>query len=364
LGVGFFYHLTHQLQQLEEVVFIERRGSASAQTLRTTGLIRIETATAIQEIPTAQILKPDLLTCQRLGLLPEVVLVCPNPDQLLDVITTCAELLVQLYEAGQSVTTDFPLIVLCSNGIYFQRFRQIFIEKIEEAILFGRLPDLWPEQMPLVVARLLRGVTIQTGVRDGNCYRPGPRSLTRIAGGNPQTRARCCQLLTEKGGWYEEAQGRTPTRLEFDKALVNLACNLLGQLYAIDSEGRFKTLTIKEILTPAHELEVRELVNQVIEVGKAVKAYPLTENSDQVYLMLQETCHLHQNHVPSSLQWVDMKLRLGTLTPELTPTESWLIDPLIRYGMSAGLEDAVNYFAGLKQRLLQKLTLACCVTHR
>jgi hypothetical protein len=138
----------------------------------------------------------------------------------------------------------------------------------------------------------------------------------------------------------------------------------LGQLYAIDTEGRFKTLTIKEILTPAHELEVRELVNQVIEIGKAVKAYPLSENSDQVYLMLQETCRLHQNHVPSSLQWVDMKLRLGTLTPELTPTESWLIDPLIRYGMSAGLEDAVNYFAGLKQRLLQKLTLACWVAHR
>jgi len=39
------------------------------------------------------------------------------------------------------------------------------------------------------------------------------------------------------------------------------------------------------------------------------------------------------------------------------PTEAWLLDPLIRYARSAGLDEAVQYFEDLKERLLVKLRL-------
>lgn len=364
LGVGFFYHLSGKLKQLDGVYLLERQGSKSAKALRKNGKIDIDTPEGIKSLSTEEILKPDLLTCYRSGLLPEIVLICPNPDQLLDTITTIVELLVLVYEQGQlsSPNESLPLFILASNGIYFQRFRQIFIEKIEEATLFARLPDLWPDIIPQIVCRLLRGVTIQTGLRIGSgaktIYRPGLRGRTQIAGGNAATRSRCTTILTERGAWFEEAANSSATRLEFDKALVNLAVNLLGQLLAIDSEGNFQTLTVGEIIDSSHELRIRELVYQVFRVGQMFKVYDLKEDMEVVYDQAMKSALQHANHIPSSLQWVDMNLRNRTLQPQMTPTESWLIEPLIRYAKASGLEDAANYFQSLKNELINKLTLA------
>ncbi len=364
LGVGFFYHLSGKLKQLDGVYLLERQGSKSAKALRKDGKINIDTPEGIESLSTEEILKPDLLTCYQSGFLPEVVLICPNPDQLLSTITTIVELLILVYEQGQlsSPNESLPLFVLASNGIYFQRFRQIFIEKIEEATLFARLPDLWPDLIPQIVCRLLRGVTIQTGLRIGSggktIYQPGPKGRTQIAGGNAATRSRCTNILTERGAWFEEAANSSATRLEFDKALVNLMVNLLGQLLAIDSQGHFQILTVGEILDSAYQSRIRELVDRVFRVGQMVKVYDLQEDVEVIYDLAITSAQKHADHIPSSLQWIDMNLRNGTLQPQMTPTESWLIEPLIRYAKASGLEDAANYFQQLKDELVDKLTLA------
>jgi hypothetical protein len=365
LGVSFFYHLTHQLSQIDGgVCFIERRNSSSSQFLKTNGKIAIATEEIIQYLPTNQILKPDLLSCYKSGFLPEIVLICPNPDQILSIISTTVELLILISEQEELSQPEltFPYLVLSSNGIYFQRFRQIFIEKIEEATLFGRLPDLWPDIIPRIVSRFLRGVTIQTGVREGDkgdtIYRPGPRGRTQITGGDITSRERCCQILTEKGGWFEVAPNISPTRIEFDKALVNLSANLLGQLMSIDAEGNFKALSIGEILANSQQTDIRELASHVFKVGQMVRVYGKSESFEVILDQLMETRHIHESHIPSSLQWVETKIRLGTLEPEMTPTEAWLIEPLIRYAKASELEDTVNYFEGLKNQLIEKLTLA------
>ncbi len=364
LGVGFFYHLSGKLKQLDGVYLLERRGSKSAKALRKDGKINIDTPEGIKSLSTEEILKPDLIKSAQSGFVPEVVLICPNPDQLLDTITTIVELLVLVYEQGQisSPNESLPLFILASNGIYFQRFRQIFIEKIEEATLFARLPDLWPDIIPQIVCRLLRGVTIQTGLRIGSgaktIYRPGPKGRTQIAGGNAATRSRCATILTERGALFEEAANSSATRLEFDKALVNLTVNLLGQLLAIDSEGHFQLLTVGEILDSAYQSRIRELVDRVFRVGQMVKVYGLEEDVEVIFERAMKSAVEHANHIPSSLQWVDMNLRNGTLQPQMSPTESWLIEPLIRYAKASGLEDAANYFQELKDELINKLTLA------
>ncbi|MDF5719618.1 MAG: hypothetical protein PUP91_03815 [Rhizonema sp. PD37] len=365
LGVSFFYHLTNQLTQVDDqIYFLERRNSGSSQFLKTSGEIVIANKETINYLPTTKILKPDLLSCYQLGFLPEIVIICPNPDQLLSVITTTVELLILISEQGELLQPEipFPYLILSSNGIYFQRFRQIFIEKIEEATLFGRLPDLWPDIMPRIVSRFLRGVTIQTGVREGSkgdtIYRPGPRGRTQITGGDLISRERCCEILSAKGAWFELAPNVSPTRIEFDKALVNLSANLLGQLMSIDAQGNFKVLTIGDILANSHQPEIRELASHVFKVGQMIKVYGKDENFEVILDQLMETSHVHASHIPSSIQWVDTKIRQGTLEPEMTPTEAWLIEPLIRYAKASELEDTVNYFESLKNQLIEKLTLA------
>ncbi|HMC27098.1 MAG TPA: hypothetical protein VKM56_04810 [Verrucomicrobiae bacterium] len=360
LGVSLFYHLTQQLQKIDgRVFFLERQGSPSCATLRQKGELLIADARTVHHLPTQSLFKPNLLASFEATSLPEVLLVCPNPDQLLGVISEYVALMEAAYEAGELETLPLPVVVLCSNGIYFQRIRQIYIEKIEEATLLGRLPDLWPDLMPRIVGRLLRGVTIQTAVREGSgpgtIYRPGPRGITRIAGGDAISRERACALLAGLGGWFELAAHSSATRLEFDKAMVNLASNLLGQLYAIDDSGNFTLLRINQIIVPEHEPEIRNLCLHVFAVGRAVRAYEATDEFDALFERLKLTLQPHASHTPSSLQWIALRLRTGSLDLSVPPTEAWLLDPLIRYARSAQLDEAVQYFEDLKERLLEKL---------
>lgn len=371
LGVSFFYHLNYQLQDLDhKVYFLERQNSSSGEALRKAGKIIIQDSHKKQSLSTNFWLKSEIITCYKSGFLPEIILVCTNPDQLLEIITNIVELLILIYqrEGLENTCDSLPLFVFCSNGIYFQRFRQIFIEKLEEGTLLGNLPDLWPTIMPQIVGHLLRGVTIQTGIREGHetntIYRPGPRGKTVITGGNTETRNRCYQILAGRKAWFENGGLITATRLEFDKALANLACNLLGQLYSIDSQGKFTKLTVGEVLTPEHFSQIRELVTQVVRVGRRVNVYQKNESCEEIFQQLLETCKPHQSHVPSSLQWVDMKLRLNQLEAKVTPTESWLLEPLIRYAKATELEESAQYFQSLKGTLVKQLNLAINYNNR
>jgi hypothetical protein len=348
----------------ERVSFVARAGSRSGAALRERGRLRVATDSTVREVAHPALFAPDLLGCAAAGFLPEVLLVCTQPDQLLGGIVHVVRLVEHLHEIGalDDEARQLPLFVLCSNGIYFQRVRQFFIEKLEESTLLGRLPDLWPDLMPQLVGRLLRGVTIQTGQREGSgadaVYRPGPRGVTRLAGGAATHRERVAALLTERGGWFELAAHASPTRVEFDKALINLAVNLLGQLHAIDDAGRFRLLTIGEILAEEGTAETRELAQRVVEVGRAVRAYSEQDDFESIYAEILAAAREHLDHVPSSLQWIEQQLRHGALQPRLTPTEAWLLEPLIRYAHAAGLEDAARYFENLTRCVEQRLGLA------
>ena len=361
LGVGFFYHLTDELQRLDgSVCFLEREGSASGAALRASGSLHI--GDAVIEMP--RVARPDLPACFEAGWLPEIVLVCTQPDQLLGMMKTIVRLIELLHSADDldESMSGLPAFVLCSNGIYFQRVRQYFIELIEEAITFGRLPELWPERMPRIVGKLLRGVTIQTGQREGDgaeaIYRPGKRGRTLLAGGDATNRVRVAELGSALGGWFEVAAHPSATRVEFDKALINLCANLLGQLHAIDDAGNFRALTVREILENEGSEETRELARHVIAVGRAVGVYAAEEDFEAIHAQMMDGERGVLDHVPSSLQWIEQQLRRGTLEARLTPTEQWLLEPLIRYARVSGLDEAAYYFERLTHRVEQRLALA------
>ena len=364
LGVSFFYHLTRELTKNDGATFfLERAGSQSAGALREKGELAIAVGNDIQRLSASRLFQGELLTAFDQSALPEVLLLCPNPDQLPGILITVVQLLERMNDLHElAPEMDLPILVLCSNGIYYQRLRQQFIERLEEATLLGRLPDLWPDLMPRIVGRLVRGVTIQTGLRDGTgadaVYVPGPPGITRLAGGDQSVRQRVDELLRGRGGWFELARHSSATRLEFDKAMVNLSTNLLGQFYAFDVTGRFTPLRVRDIATVEHEKEIRNLAHHVFEIGRAVKAYAPDEEFSAIFAQMLDTTHQHDDHVPSSLQWIGLRLRQGTLEAKLTPTEEWLLEPLIRYAHAAGLQAAGDYFEALKKRAMANLALA------
>lgn len=355
LGVAFHHHLSSSGKA--HVVFLSRRAAAGGARWSEGSHVRVETPSGPRDLPLAGILAGTLREAAAAGVLPEIILVCTNPDQLFDVVADYVAVVEREHREGRlaSDAARLPLLVLCANGIYFQRIRRSFIELLEESTLLGRLPDLWPELMPRVVGRLMRGVTIQTALRRGGgsgaAYRPGPRGRTQLCGGDPAARAGAARLLTRCGGWFEDAGNTPPTRVEFDKALVNLATNVFGQLAAIDASGRFSVLTVGEIGRPDRHARILELVEAVMLVGRGVGVYRPDESPEMVFRATLQWLAPAAAHVPSSLQWLEQQLAAGTLAPGLTPTEKWLLEPLQHYARSLGDAGAISYFENLEAEL-------------
>jgi hypothetical protein len=112
------------------------------------------------------------------------------------------------------------------------------------------------------------------------------------------------------------------------------------------------------MLGPTHEAEVRDLVEHVVSVGRAVRAYDARESVEEILAKARTSLEHHADHVPSSLQWIEGQLQRQSLSPRLTPTEAWLLEPLIRYAHGAGLEGAARYFETLTRRVEHRLAMA------
>lgn len=298
------------------------------------------------------------------GIMPRWVLICSNTDQILDYISEWIDLIVLQNEQNLLFpsASEVPALVLTANGIYFQRVRQILIEKLEEAELLGKLPDLWPDVMPKVVSRLIRGVTMQTSVRHGEgadaIYCPGPSNITTLAGGDRGLRRGICADATRRGARFEDAGELPPTRVEFQKAFMNLNSNLLGLISAISSDGSFRPLTLKEIYTADFCIRGAELIRHVLSIGKAVHAFAPEESAEPIIAHVFEVAQRFPDHVPSSIQWIEQQVRHGNISNEIPPTEKWLLSPLLHYAKNAGLKKEHDFLEALQQQLQQKLTLA------
>jgi hypothetical protein len=365
LGVAFFHHLGGgKPADLGKVGFIERRGSLHGTSLRGHGVLKIAAGADRVEIRTADICHLDLVASADLGWLPEVVLGCTQPDQLLTTISEYVGLVEWLFRVHgiEDGVRRLPLLVLCSNGIYHERVRRFLVELLEESMLYGRLPDLWDGTMTVIVSKLLRGVTLQTGHREGAggsaIYHPGPLGRTILTGGSRESRNHAASLLRDLGGWFETEDTLPPVRVEFDKALVNLWGNLFGQLKAIGPQGDFQLLRVREIFDDPEAEDLRQFSSHIFAIGRAVRAYRQDEDFAALHAAALKVAAGPSAHIPSSLMWIHSQLRGGTLKAELTPTEKWLLDPLIRFAKTAGLDDSADFFTHLRLRVEERLEAA------
>lgn len=362
LGAAFFYHLTGGLVRVDGSVRFFPRPELPGPEPEAPLIAASPEATPVRP-PAALALLPHLADCATTDLLPEIVMVVTQTDQLLATLSDYVRALEIVYarHGAAGLAARAPILVPCCNGIFHQRARHFLGELIEESRLFGKLPPATDDGFdPL--GRLVRGVTIQTGRRTGDgaasIHFPGPIGPTRLCGGDDASRRRATTVLNAHGGRFVCEDTTPPTRVEFDKALVNLCGNLLGQLRSIDDEGHFRPLKVREIFPTAECDETRELVARVVEVGRAVGAYTPDESFETLYRAAMTAARGPLEHVPSSIAWVGDQLRRGTLAPRLSPTETWLLDPLVHFARTAGLTDAEAYLLGLTRRVEARLALA------
>lgn len=365
LGVAFHTHLTAGATSPDSrVVFFDRPDSASSAVLREVGGYRRQGEGGEPiAIRGEHLFAGDLRDAARQDRLPSYLLVTTNPDQLLGVMARLVEVLVDVgkREGIDALAQRMPVTVLAANGIYYQRVRFMFVEKLEEAMSFGHLPDLWPDRLPRIVGRLLRGVTKQTGARIGSgaatIYAPGPPGETVLAGGDGATRAATVVFMQGMGLTFRDAGAQAPTEAEFDKALLNLTSNLLGQIFAIGDDGAFTPLTVGEVMAPERQPAMRALVDAILAVGKALGVYPAEKETEATWAWVL-SCHQRvAGHVPSSVQNLALQAARGQVAVQTTATEAWLLHPLVQYARSRGLEREAAYFEQLEGELVARVRL-------
>lgn len=362
LGVSFFSQLTHETKFLDGTVyFIQRTQSRSAKEIEKNPLKIVNKVTGSAfKVQAPWLFQPDLVSCYKKEVFPNVLIACPDTNQLFDVIEDYINLLQFIHEfhtLNYKAIDKLPIVLLSSNGIYFQHLQQFFREKIEEGILFEKLPKLTPIQVSAINDKLLRGVTNQTGVRIGansqTIYQLGSPKTTTLCG----DRGNCIaayNILATKGGLFDVGMESTPTFYEFEKAMVNLCSNIYGQVLSIDN-GQFTLLTVKDITAEQNRSYLKQIVFHLIQIGEAIHVLPPGRNVDATFDKLMIYYEDFLNHIPSSLQWLNTKIKTGTYKPHFTSLELWLFNPLYQYAHGAGLHDSVKFFEDLRHELWTKL---------
>ncbi|MCC5839045.1 MAG: hypothetical protein JJT96_02890 [Opitutales bacterium] len=364
LGVAYFQHLSQRVADRppKALSLWVREGSASGDAFRQDPHLHIRGENGVRHtLDIRGRIFSGIAACAGKRPLPAVFLVATLPDQIIGVLKDAIAWLESIWSADQwlpPAPPPFPALVLTANGIYFQRIRQVFLELLEESTLLGRLPDLWPEAMPKLVGHLVRGVTIQTGLREegpGSCvYRPGPPGLTRLAGGSAAIRQALAKELTAGDLRFVDLGDISPTRVEFDKAIINLSGNLLGILAATEQGGAPRPLTIAEILAHPVSSEIPRLVGTVLRIGQSVRAYPRDYTLDAAMANLHDIHRHAAQHCPSSVQRLVSDFQCGRLRRVIPPTEQWLLDPLLKYARAADLAPERIYLENLARTLLKR----------
>jgi hypothetical protein len=361
LGVSFYYHLSAGGSEDTGITFLDRPGGGDSSRLRWADSLQIEVDGMIRRVACAQCFSGGLIESYEAGILPELILVGTNADQLDDVLRGLRLLLEWMGDEGRldARSITFPYLLFVANGIYFNRLRYRFVELLELAMMEGLLPDLWPHVMPALVSHLLRGTTLVLGQRTGRgaeaIYHPGSKGLTTISGGNPASRKRVRKMLFMRG-LPVESDNRPPVHAELQKALLLLIGNVLGAIFSVTPDGRYSPLRVKEIYTREHEGEILILGEHVYIIGHAIGAIPAERAFATDWPILLEQRRTNE-HRPSTLQWIARTLSSGAPCPAMTPNEDWLLTPLEQMAKDMGLKDTFAYFQDLEARYRAMLAM-------
>lgn len=184
MSLFVIHHLTAGGSVDPGVIFLDRPGGGESSQLRWADGLQIEQDGVIRRIACAGRFSGGLIESYDAGTLPELILVATNPAQIDQVLSGLLLLLEWMRDEGtlNAERLAYPYLLFVTNGIYFNRLRYRFVEVLERAMMEGQLPDLWPNLVPFLVSRLLRGPKVLIGQRTGRgaaaIYHPGAKGLT------------------------------------------------------------------------------------------------------------------------------------------------------------------------------------------
>ncbi len=361
LGVAFFMHAHADC-------FIGRGGDGITDPLKRAGALNLDDQGRLRSIPLDGRVFANLLEADALDRMPELLLVCCNPDQLGLFTGEMTRFLESLSERERLQSVDdirreVPILLILPNGILSELTINTYVEQLNEAVLLNRLPTVTDEMREVLLERVVRGVSLQAGGRRGagaeTIYILERKGAIVFAGGGEIERERIETILTAHDYPFTHARGVPGTRIEFDKAMISIVLNVGGLIHTVMPDGELIDLRMGDLCKDPSKAEfLHEITRALFDVGQAAGAYPADAPYEDIWSGHRATILAHAGHVTSSLKTFRDALRKGLREVKLFSNEEWILTPLCRYAANAGLRQEEALFRDLKRRVQQSMARA------
>ena len=361
LGVAFFMHGNAEC-------FVGRGGDGITQPLKQVGALNLDDQGRLRSIPLDGRIFANLLEADALDRMPEVLLVCCNPDQIGLFTGEVTRFLENLTERGrlrsvEDIRREVPILLILPNGILSELTINTYAEQLHECVLLNRLPSLTEEMRQVLLDRVVRGVSLQAGGRRGSgaetIYVLERKGAVVFAGGGDLERERIETILTAHDYPFTHARGVPGTRIEFDKAMISIVLNVGGLIHTVKPDGELVDLRMGDLCKDSTKADfVHDITRALFDVGQAVGAYPPDARYEDIWSGHRATILAHAGHVTSSLKTFRDALARGLRQIKLFSNEEWILSPLCRYAANAGLTREESLFKSLKRRVQESMARA------
>jgi hypothetical protein len=216
LGVAFYIHANAEC-------FIGMGGDGITQFLKDSGSLQLDAQGKFRTISLQGRIFANLLEVDAQDRLPEVLLVCCNPDQLGLFTGELTRYLESLCERGrlksvEHIRREVPILLILPNGILAEQTVDTYVEQLHESVLMERLSGVDDTMQAALLDRVVRGVSLQAGGRRGSgaetVYLLERKGLLVFAGGGEAERERIETILTAHDYPFKHARGVPGTRIE------------------------------------------------------------------------------------------------------------------------------------------------------
>jgi long-subunit acyl-CoA synthetase (AMP-forming) len=361
LGVAFYIHA-------QADCFVGRGSRGITQHLKAAGRLLLEEESRQRAIPLRGRIFANLLEAEALGRMPELLLVCCNPDQLSEVTGELAGFIESLCGQGrlrsvEDVRAGVPILLLLPNGIVAEQASETYADQLAEARLMDRLPGVDDAMIQALGRRIVRGVSLQAGGRRGSgagtVYLLERKGMLVFAGGGDDERERIDRILAEHDYPFRHVRGVPGTRVEFDKAMISIVLNVGGLIHMVRPDGSLVDLRMGDLCNDPGQADfVSGITRAVYDIGRAIGAYRPEESYGQVWAGHRETILRHANHVTSSVKAFREALAAGLRSIRLFSNEEWILSPLIRYAGRLGLAREEELLRSLRTRVQESMARA------
>jgi long-subunit acyl-CoA synthetase (AMP-forming) len=361
LGVGFFVHMQAEC-------LLGMSGDGITEILKEAGRLRLEQHGQQQIVPLRDRVFANLLEADAKKTLPELLLVCCNPNQLgtfTGEVTGFLESLAGrgLLDSPEQVRLHVPILLILPNGVLFESTFNEFQSQLNESVLMDRLAGVTPEVQAAIEARVVRGISLQAGGRRGSgadtTYVLEKKGSIVFAGGGEFEQERIAAILQQHDYPFTHVQNVPATRIEFDKAMISIVLNVGGLIHMVKPDGDCIDLRMGDLcVDPEKEAFVNRITKAVFDVGQSNGAYASDATWEEVWEGHRSTILKYRGHVTSSVKDLSTALTRGLDSVKLFTNEEWILHPLQRYAALVDMQAEREVFRDLARQVQQAMARA------